>query len=91
MRPRIQLSFLSDYDDVALPALSWTLTRKSLAFETELPVTDLLVTEFSPTTIATAASPAVTHMTARRIEVYLEPLRAIGCVAHYWQALAVHR
>ena len=41
------------------------------AFETELSVTDLLVPEFSPKPIATAASPAVTHMTARLIEVEL--------------------
>src|SRR5262245_45771812 len=38
-----------------------------VAFETELSVTDLLVPEFGTTPIATAASPAVTHMTARRI------------------------
>ena len=35
----------------------------------EISVADLLVTEFRPNPIATAASPAVTHMTARRIEV----------------------
>jgi hypothetical protein len=39
------------------------------AFETEISVA-----EFSPKAIATAASPAVTHMTARRIEVSL-PVR----------------
>jgi hypothetical protein len=47
------------------------------AFETELSVTDLLVPEFSPKPIATAASPAVTHMTARLIEVLL-PVRNWG-------------
>jgi len=40
-----------------------------VAFETNVSVVDLLVAEFSPKPIATAASPAVTHMTARRIEV----------------------
>jgi hypothetical protein len=35
----------------------------------EISVVDLLVAEFRPNPIATAASPAVTHMTARRIEV----------------------
>ena len=40
-----------------------------VAFETDVSVVDLLVTEFSPKPIATAASPAVTHTTARRIEV----------------------
>ena len=39
------------------------------AFEMEISVVDLLVAEFSPKPIATAASPAVTQMTARRIEV----------------------
>src|SRR5215471_18760227 len=47
------------------------------AFATELSVTDLLVPEFSPKPIATAASPAVTHMTARLIEVLL-PVRNWG-------------
>jgi hypothetical protein len=45
-----------------------------VGFETELLVTDLLVAAFSPKPIATAASPAVTHMTARRIEISL-PVR----------------
>src|SRR5262249_28907990 len=40
-----------------------------VAFETELSVLDWLVAEFSPKPIATAASAAVTHMTARRIGV----------------------
>ena len=40
----------------------------------EISVVDLLVAEFSPNPIATAASPAITHMTARRIEVSL-PVR----------------
>jgi hypothetical protein len=44
------------------------------AFETGISVVDLLVAEFSPKPIATPASPAVTHMTARRIEVSL-PVR----------------
>ena len=35
----------------------------------EISFVDLLVAEFRPNPIATAASPAVTHMTARRIEV----------------------
>ena len=48
------------------------------AFETELSVTDLLVPEFSPKPIATAASPAVTHMTARLIEVLLPVQIEIG-------------
>ena len=39
--------------------------------ETEISVVDLLVAEFSPKPIATAASPAVTHITARCIEVSL--------------------
>ena len=39
-----------------------------VAFETDISVVDLLVTEW-PKPIATAASPAVTHTTARRIEV----------------------
>jgi len=38
------------------------------ALETESSVVDLLVAWLSPKPIATAASPAVTHMTARRIE-----------------------
>ena len=41
----------------------------AVAFETEISVVGLLVAEFSPKPIRTAASPAVTHMTARRIEV----------------------
>ena len=45
-----------------------------VAFETDVSVVDLLVAEFSPKPIATPASPAVTHMTARRIEVSL-PVR----------------
>ena len=45
-----------------------------VAFETDVSVVDLLVAEFSPKPIATAASPAVTHMTARLIEVLL-PVR----------------
>jgi len=45
-----------------------------LGFETEVSVSDLLVAEFSPKPIATAASPAITHMTARRIEASL-PVR----------------
>src|SRR5262249_30424863 len=49
-----------------------------VAFETELSVTDLLVAEFSPKPIATAASPAVAHMTARRIEVSLPVRIEIG-------------
>jgi hypothetical protein len=40
-----------------------------VGFEMEISVVDLLVAEFRPNPIATAASPAVTHMTARRIEV----------------------
>ena len=47
-----------------------------VAFATELPVMDLLE-EFSQTPIATAASPAATHMTARLIEVLL-PVRNWG-------------
>jgi hypothetical protein len=53
----------------------------AVRFETEVSVSDLLVAEFdllvaefSPKPIATAASPAVTHMTARRIEASL-PVR----------------
>ena len=45
-----------------------------MGVETEISVVDLLVAEFSPKPIATPASPAVTHMTARRIEVSL-PVR----------------
>jgi hypothetical protein len=45
-----------------------------VAFETDVSVVDLLVAEFSPKPIATAASPAVTHMTARRIEASLPVL-----------------
>ena len=45
-----------------------------MGVETEISVADLLVAEFSPKPIATPASPAVTHMTARRIEVSL-PVR----------------
>jgi hypothetical protein len=48
-----------------------------VAFETDVSVVDLLVAEFSPKPIATAASPAVTHMTARLIEVLL-PVRNWG-------------
>ena len=40
-----------------------------MGFETELSVMDLLVAEFSPKPIATAVSPAVTHIAARRIEL----------------------
>jgi len=40
-----------------------------VGFETELSVKDLVVAEFSPKPIATAATPAVAQMTARRIEV----------------------
>ena len=40
-----------------------------VGFEMEISFVDLLVAEFRPNPIATAASPAVTHMTARRIEV----------------------
>ena len=43
----------------------------ALGVETEISVVDLLVAEFSPKPIATPVSPAVTHMTARRIEVSL--------------------
>jgi hypothetical protein len=43
--------------------------------ETEISVVDLLVAEFSPKPIATPASPAVTHMTARRIEASLSMRR----------------
>ena len=39
-----------------------------VAFETEIFVADWLVARLSPTPIATAANPAVTHMIARRIE-----------------------
>jgi len=46
-----------------------------VGFETEISVLDLLVAEFSPKPIATAASPAVTHITARRIE---SPLPVLG-------------
>jgi hypothetical protein len=46
-----------------------------VGFETEISVLDLLVAEFSPKPIATAASPAVTHITARRIEA---PLPVLG-------------
>ena len=42
-----------------------------VAFETEISVADWLVAKFSPTPIPAAASPAITHMTARRIEVSL--------------------
>jgi hypothetical protein len=45
-----------------------------VGIETEISVVDLLVAEFSPKPIVTPASPAVTHMTARRIEVSL-PVR----------------
>ena len=40
-----------------------------MGVETEISVVDLLVAEFSPKSIASPPSPAVTHMTARRIEV----------------------
>jgi TRAP-type C4-dicarboxylate transport system permease large subunit len=46
--------------------------------ETEISVVDLLVAEFSPKPIATAASAAVTHITARRIEVSLPAQIEIG-------------
>src|SRR5215467_4918776 len=42
-----------------------------VAFETEISVADWLVAKFSPTPIPTAASPAITHMTACRIEASL--------------------
>ena len=45
-----------------------------MGVETGISVVDLLVAEFSPKPIATPASPAVTHITARRIEVPL-PVR----------------
>jgi hypothetical protein len=48
----------------------------------EISVVDLLVAEFSPNPIATAASPAITqaitHMTARRIEASLPVQIEIG-------------
>ena len=49
-----------------------------MGFETEISVLDLLVAEFSPKPIATAASPAVTHITARRIEASLPVQIEIG-------------
>jgi hypothetical protein len=42
-----------------------------VGFETEISVADWLVAEFSPKPIATAVTPAATHMIARRIEVSL--------------------
>jgi len=39
-----------------------------VAFETELSVAGLVVAKFSKKPIATTASPAITQMTARRIE-----------------------
>src|SRR5262249_9121424 len=42
-----------------------------VAFETEISVADWLVAKFSPIPIPTAASPAITHMTACRIEASL--------------------
>src|SRR5262249_38730824 len=42
-----------------------------VAFETEISVADWLVAKFSPTPIPTAVSPAITHMTACRIEASL--------------------
>ena len=52
-------------------------TAVVVALETDISVVDLLVAEVSPKPIATAASPAVTHMTARLIEV-LVPVRNWG-------------
>jgi hypothetical protein len=49
-----------------------------VGFEMEISVVDLLVAEFSPNPIATAASPAITHMTARRIEASLPVQIEIG-------------
>jgi hypothetical protein len=49
-----------------------------VGFEMEISVVDLLVAEFRPNPIATAASPAVTHMTARRIEASLPVQIEIG-------------
>jgi len=43
--------------------------RRRCGFQTEISVVDLLVAWLNPKPTATAASPAVTHMTARRIEV----------------------
>ena len=40
-----------------------------VGFEMEISFVDLLAAKFRPNPIATAASPAVTHMTARRIAV----------------------
>jgi hypothetical protein len=51
-----------------------------VGFEMEISVVDLLVAEFSPNPIATAASPAITHMTARRIEASLPVQIEIGVV-----------
>src|SRR5262245_59351250 len=56
------------------------------AFETELSVTDLLVPEFSPKPIATAASPAVTHMTACPCEIGVANFKAGNrgrCVSYF--------
>src|SRR5262249_15652908 len=41
------------------------------AFETEISVADWLVAKFSPIPIPTAATPAIRHMTACRIEASL--------------------
>jgi hypothetical protein len=49
-----------------------------VGFEMEISVVDLLVAEFSPNPIATAASPAIMHMTARRIEASLPVQIEIG-------------
>ena len=49
-----------------------------MGVETGISVVDLLVAEFSPKPIATPASPAVTHMTARRIEASLPVQIEIG-------------
>jgi len=46
----------------------------AVVFETEISVVDLLVAKISPKPIATAASPEVTYMTARRIEASLPVL-----------------
>src|SRR5262249_15468770 len=42
-----------------------------VAFETEISVADWLVAKFSPMPIPTAATPAIRHMTACRIEASL--------------------
>jgi hypothetical protein len=49
-----------------------------VGFEMEISVVDLLVAEFSTNPIATAASTAITHMTARRIEASLPVQIEIG-------------